>query len=47
MTKSNNMVIFWSDYNFEPLAEHYAFTVDILGRIGQSKDLKFIEEMLV
>ncbi|KAL4281437.1 hypothetical protein GQ457_03G045280 [Hibiscus cannabinus] len=36
------------DYHFEPLPEHYACMVDILGRAGQlEKALKFIKEMPV
>ncbi|XVF47882.1 hypothetical protein PTKIN_Ptkin03bG0145800 [Pterospermum kingtungense] len=35
-------------YHFEPLAEHYACMVDLLGRAGQlEKALKFIKEMPV
>ncbi|KAE8665331.1 Pentatricopeptide repeat-containing protein [Hibiscus syriacus] len=36
------------DYHFEPLPEHYACMVDILGRAGQlEKALKFLKEMPV
>ncbi|KAB1211975.1 hypothetical protein CJ030_MR6G022922 [Morella rubra] len=36
------------DYKFQPLPEHYACMVDILGRAGQlNKALKFIEKMPV